>query len=449
VFFKQQDKERAMANKNICIIIALLFTLFLATGCSTSIGIAVQRLPTLNTAGIKRIAIMPFEANSNSYREMAQYATSVAMDKIKAMNYFTLVASSEIERLQRTNQSLENYIDAQFVGRITRISIENETQKGSYKTKDGEIVNYTDYLTNVEIEFNYSLILARDGRLIGPVSKRKSLNSSSRESYPPSAPLLRSAIDDQLRLVGRDIAPYTVYESRVFASDKSKDKVLKQEMKDALALVKAGNYRTAFDAYLGIYEKYKSAAAAENVSILYESFGEVQTAADFMQRVYSETGNPRARDVLVRLNRIIQDRATIASEYGDNRNQTERISALASEEVRSVLPRNARVWIYNNTANNSLAVSVVDNLTSDFIRRGIGVVDRQNTRLVEAEQKYNMSGYVSDNDFLSIGNAVGANTIVIIGINGTGAARRLQVRVLDIEKNIPIMQSDASDKWQI
>jgi hypothetical protein len=436
-----------MANKSICIII-LLF-LILSTGCSTSIGIAVQRLPTLNTAGIKRIAIMPFEVNSGSYREMAQYATSAATEKIRALNYFTLVASSEIERLQRNNQSVENYIDAQFIGRITRINIENETISGSYKTKNGDTVYYTDYLTNVEIEFNYSLVLARDGRLIGPVSKKKSSNSVSRDAYPPSAPLLRSAIDDQLRFLGRDIAPYTVNESRVFATDNSKDKVLKQEMKDALALVKAGNYKAALESYLGIYEQYKSVAAAENVSILHESFGEVQTAADFMQRVYNDTGSPRSRDVIVRLNRIIQDRATIASEYGDNRNQTEKISAMASEEIRSVLPRNARVWIYNNTVTNSLSVSVVDNLTSDFIRREIRIVDRQNARLIEAEQKYNTSGYVSDNDFLSIGNAVGANTIVIIGINGTGAARRLQIRVLDIEKNIPIMQSDASDKWQI
>jgi hypothetical protein len=392
---------------------------------------------------------MPFEANSNSYREMAQYATSAAIDKIRALNYFTLVASSEIERLQKANQSVENYIDAQFVGRVTRVNIENQTQSGSYKTKNGDTVYYTDYYTNVDIEFNYSLILARDGRLIGPVSKKKSMSNSSRDSYPPSAPLLRSAIDDQLRYLGRDIAPYTIFENRVFASDNSKDKALKLEMKDALALVKEGNYKPALEAYLGIYERYKSAAAAENASILYESLGEAQRAADFMQQVFNDTGNPKARDVLVRLNRILQDRATLASEYGDNRNQTEKISALTSEEVRKILPKNARVWIYNNSINNSLSVSVVDNLTSDFIRRGISVVDRQNAKLVEAEQKYNTSGYVSDNDFLSIGNSVGANTIVIIGINGTGAVRRLQVRVLDIEKNIPIMQSDTSEKWQI
>jgi hypothetical protein len=93
--------------------------------------------------------------------------------------------------------------------------------------------------------------------------------------------------------------------------------------------------------------------------------------------------------------------------------------------------------------------AVVDNLTSGFIQKGIGIVDRQNTVLVEAEQKRQMSGAVSDAEILRIGNAAGAKMIVIIGITGSGAMRRLQVRVLDIERGIPIMQSDTNDKWQL
>jgi len=442
-----------MLQKNIWKTAALLTALVLifAAGCTTSIQLAVQRPPNLNTAGIKRIAIMPFEAGFGSYREMAQYAGSVATKRIQELNYFTLVDPSEIERLKRNNQNIENYIDAQFVGRITRINIDNEAQRGSYKNKDGDTIYYTDYITKVEIELNYSLVLARDSRIIGPVSKKRSISSSSRESYPSSSALLRNAIDDQLRYLGRDIAPYTAIETRTFAEEKSKDKVLKAEMKNALTQVKAGNYKSALVAYLEIYEQYKNIAAAENASILYESFGEVQTAANFMQQAYNDTGNPRAKNVLDRLNKILQDQAILASEYGDTRDQTKKIADFASEEIQKVLPRNAKVWIYNNAAKNTLAVEVVDNITSNFINKKIIVVDRdrQNAKLIEAEKKFNISGYVSDDDFLSIGNAVGANTIVIIDITGSGSMRRLQVRVLDIEKSVPIMQSDTSEKWKI
>jgi len=468
-----------MAHKSILKTMTPLIavSIFLITTCATSIKLSVERPPNLNTAGIKRIAVMPFEANAGVSREMAQYATGVATKKIQEINYFTLVDPSEIERFKKNNQNLENYIDAQFVGRITRININNETSNGSYKNKNGDVTYYTDYITKVEIEFNYSLVLARDSRIIGPVYKKNSRTSSNRETspssqellqaaideklnknsrsslskenYPSSSDLLRAAIDEQLMYLGHDIAPYTVIETRTFAEEKTKDKVLKEEMKNALAQVKAGSYKLALSAYLDIYDRYKSVAAAENASILYESFGEVQIAADFMQKVFDETGNPAAKIALARFNKILQDRAILASDYGDTRDQTKKAADLASDEIQKVLPKNARVWIYNDSTNNSMATAVVDNLTSEFIRKGIKIVDRQNAALIEAEHKFNMSGYVSDNDFISISNAVGANTIVVIGISGAGSNRRLQVRVLDIEKRVPLMQSDTSEKWKI
>jgi len=440
-----------MLRKNILKTVTLFMApvLILIAGCATSIELSVQKPPSLNTAGIKRIAVMPFEVNSSAYREIAQYATSVAINRIQELNYFTLINSSDIERLKRNNQNIESYIDAQFIGQITRINVDNEANDGSYKNIAGEIINYTDYITNVEIEFNCYLVMARDSRIIGPIYKKGSRNETSKEGYPSSLPLLKSIINEQLRYLGRYIAPYKVIETRTFVTENSKNKFLKAEMKDALSMVKSGNYRLALEAYIGIYERYKNIAAAENVSILYESLGEVQTAANFMQRVYNDTGNPRAMAVLDRLNKILRDQEMIASDYGDTRDQTRKIADFASGEIQKVLSKNAKVWIYNDSANNSLAVAVVDNITSDFISKKINVVDRQNSKLIEAEQRFNISGYVSDKDFISIGNAVGANTIVIIGITGTGTLRRLQVRVLDIEKSVPIMQSDTSEKWKI
>jgi len=440
-----------MLHRNILKTVTLFMAMvwILITSCATSIQLVVQKPPNLNTSGIRRIAIMPFEANSNSYREMAQYATTVATNRIQELNYFTLVNPSDIERLKKNNQSVESYIDAQFMGQITRINITNETNNGSYKNKEGDIIYYVDYITNVEMEFNYYLVLARDSRIIGPIYKKRSRSDTNRESFPPSTPLLRSIIDEQLRYIARDLAPYKVIESRTFVTESSKDKVLKAEMKDALSQVKSGDYKLALESYLSIYERYKNIAAAENVSILYELSGEVQTAANFMQQAYNDTGNPRAMSVLNRLNKILRDQATIANDYGDMRDQTKKIADFASGEIQKALPKNARVWIYNDSAKDSLAVAIVDNITSDFISKKISVVDRQNAKLIETEQKFNISGYVSDNDFLSIGNAVGANTIVVIGITGTGSLRRLQVRVLDIEKSVPIMQSDTSEKWKI
>jgi tetratricopeptide (TPR) repeat protein len=429
---------------------ALAVSILALAGCSTSIQLAVKRPPTLNTAGINRIAIMPFEAQDAS-NEMARYAYAVSLSNIQAMNHFTLVDYTEIERLRRGNQSIESVADATFVGRMTRTASGSEEKPYEWKDKEGNIHSGITYTTSVEVDFNYSLIRARDGSLIGPVSKRGRQSASSNEDYPSASDLMRKTIDSQLRSVGRDLAPYTSIESRTFVVDKTPNNELKAEMKSALALVKAGNYKQALDAYLRIYEQYKSVAAAENASILHESFGDVLAAANLMKQAYNETGNPKAMVVLDRLNHIIKDQETLATEYSDKKSQAERTSASASEEIRRFLPQGAKVLIYNTTPENEKAIVVLDNIIADFINAGISVVDRDqlSAALIQEEHLTQMSGAVSDDDIVRIGNATGANTIVMLGVEGSGALRRLRVKVLDVEKRVPIMQSDASGKWQL
>jgi len=426
---------------------ALIFAL---TGCSTSIQLAVKRPPALNTSGINRIAVMPFETDGGSV-EMARYATTVAVGNIQATNHFTLVDHSEIERLRRGNQSIESVVDATFVGRMTRTASDNEAKQYEWKDKEGNIHHGITYTTFVEVDFNYSLIRARDGSLIGPVSKRGRNRASSNENYPSVPDLMRKTIDGELRFVGRDLAPYTSYERRVFAEERIPDKALKAEMKSALALVKTGSYKLALEAYLRIYEQYKSVAAAENASILHESFGDVQVAANLMKEAYDVTGNPKAKAALDRLNTILKDQETLVTEYGDKKSLAERTSVSASEEIRSFLPQGAKVLIYNATPDNEKATVVLDNITSDFIKAGISVVDRDqlSAALIQEEQLTQMSGAVSDDDIVRIGNATGANTILILGVEGSGATRRLRVKVLDVEKRAAIMQSDSGEKWQL
>jgi len=444
-----------MVYKDIWKLLALpVLLVSILTGCATTVELKVQRPPTLNTSGIKRIAIMPFEyaSSGSAYSELAQYATSVSINKIRELNYFTLVDSSEIERLRRNNQSIENYVDALLTGRIIRVGVQDGT--GQYETTDRQtgLTTTTVYYTReAEVEFSYSLVRARDGSIIGPVSRKgnRSQQSYDINSLTSATVLLRPVIDAQLSLINRDLVPYTVTENRTLVEDNSKNKVLKAEMKNASAQVKEGNYKAALESYLGIYQRYNSYAAAENASILYEVLGNTQMAASLMQKAFNETSNPRAQDVLARLNKTLQDQAVIAGNYGDSRGQIERVAAFAIDEIHKVLPKNARVWIYNNSKNVSMAEAVVDNITADFIQKGIGLVDRQNSALIEAEQRFQMSGFVSDRDFVSIGNIAGADTIVTIGITGTGAMRRLQVQVLDIESGVPLMQSDTSEKWEL
>ena len=440
-----------------------LFLFFLLSGCATSISLQVEHPPNLNTAGIKRIAVMPFEAASGAYREMAQYATTAATSKISELNYFTLVAPAEIERLKSSNQSIENSVDALFSGKITRIGAANKAQEGSYKNKDGETIQYIDYSTNVEIEFTYSLVRSRDGNLVGPVSKRGTKSATSRDNYPSTTPLLMSAVDEQLRFLGRDIAPYSTTETRVLLREKTKDKALKAEMKDINAMVAARNYRAALEAYLGVYEQNQNYAAAENAAILYEALGDSGVALNFMQNVYSDTGNPKARQIISRLNRSIQDQAILASDYRANSSgrtelaasviqraespdRLDKVASFAAGEIEKALSAGTVVWIYNKSSLKT-AADITDAVTSGFIVRGIHVVDWRNAMLVNADYTAQVRGFLNDNDIINIANAAGADAVVMMNIAGTGAAQYLQVQVIDITRRIPIMQSDTGDNW--
>jgi len=134
--------------------------------------------------------------------------------------------------------------------------------------------------------------------------------------------------------------------------------------------------------------------------------------------------------------------------------QTARARAEATEhagrEIRKVLPAGARVWIHNNaTADRGLAGDAVDDMTAAFIRDNITVVERGLIDLIALEQGIHLDGTVVDSDFISIGNAAGANTIVVVDIARAGILRRLNVRVLDIAAGTVRMQSDTGEAWRL
>jgi len=313
-----------MIKQFLKILILPFIILSILSACATKIKLEVEKLPDLNTSGIRRIAIMPFETASNNvdYRRMAQYATGVVNKKILETDYFTLVDPSIIQNLKNNNQSIENYADAVFYGRITSLNTISRSNTHRYRDREGKLKKYTTYYREADIEFNYYLVRAIDGSKIGPVyfKGRKTSSGDSWYSIKNLNELLRSVIDDQLRNLLQNLAPYKITENRRLAKEKSKEKVLLNEMKEALAFVKTGNNRTALNAYLDIYSRNKNMAAAENASILYEALGDAPLAAEFLQRVYEETGNPKAEELLARLEKILSDKATLISDYYDGSN---------------------------------------------------------------------------------------------------------------------------------
>jgi TolB-like protein len=433
-------------------VFCLLSALILA-GCGTSITIQVQKTPVMNTGGIKRIAIKPFEANNNAAlnKEMAQYITATVTTNLRNGNYFTLIDFSEVDRLEKSGETVADHIDAIFTGQITNMTTKDSTyleERTDPKTEEKYKVNV--YLREVELNFTYRFIRTRDGGITNILTKqgKNSDTKEARQDLVSVTQLLQSIVFKELSQLAKETAPYTANETRSLASEDSKDKELKAQMKAVESDVKKGNYKTALERYLFIYSAYNNYAAAYNAAIMHEAMKDLPSAIALMQSVYAKTGTPKANAALTRLNKALQEQQSLITEYAGS--QRDKVTNYAIEEIYKVLPNNAKIWIFNNAKEEkTLSSSMVDGITAGLIKKGVTVVDRENSTLVEAEQKFQASGNVSDKDFVSLGKAAGANTLVTIAVTGTSSNRRLQVRVLDIEKSTNRYQSDTSDFWKL
>jgi len=422
-------------------------------GCSTTIAFRVQRPPTLNTLGIQRLAVMPFTTTDNSplQRQAAAWLTNESLARIQATNHFTLINASEVERVRRTRGNIEDLADALFGGQVVSTSVRNSSHPGSYKDKEGNIITYTIYEREVQLAFNYNLTRTRDGSMIGPVNKTvKTYDSNeNRMGLRTAESMVQALIQQNMAGLSRDVAPYMVTENRSLMKETSKDKIIKQRAKEADALVKAGSYKSAQNAFFEIYQDTGSFAAGYNAALLIEVQGDREGAVAFLQRVYDDTGNPKANSEIARLRRAMAD-AGLLEAYRENQTQRDKVIALMVETLPSRMPRDPRIALINNSQNErDLADAIINGITDGFVSRNITVVDRNNQALVEMERNYQYSGNVSDEEMVSLGHEAGVNAFVLVAVTGSGGSRRLSVRMLDVERNTILYQSPQTDEMNL
>jgi hypothetical protein len=428
--------------------LALLFA-----GCTTTVSFQVQRPPTLNTLGIQRLAVMPFSTADNSplQRQAAAWLTNESLSRIQGTNHFTLVNAAEIQRVRRNGGNIEVLADALFSGQVISASVHNSSREGSYKDKEGNTITYTIYEREVQLSYNYSLTRTRDGSMIGPVNKtlRTSDSRENRADLRTAEAMVQVLIQQSIAGLARDVAPYMATEYRTLMKETSKDKAVKQRAKDANALVKARSYKSAQNAFLEIYQDTGSFAAAYNVALLIEVQGNREESAAFLQMVYNDTGNPTALAEIARLQRAMAE-AGLLEAYKENKTQRDKVIALMVETLPSVMPRDPRIALINNSRNEKELVEVIINgIIDGFVSKKIIVVDRKNRTLVEMEKNYQYSGNVSDEEMVSLGHEAGINAFVLVAVTGSGGSRRLSVRMLDVERNTILYQSPQTDEMNL
>ena len=436
----------------------VLLCVFGFFSCATTIPVKVARPPAMNTSGINRIGIIPFGysygiRDSRLAERVADELTRVLSEKLSQTGRFTVVTDAELGRLERQRETLADHIDAIFTGTVNNITSHEDRSVSTYEDRDGNIRERITYSRTVTVDFTYQLLNARDRSIIGQVTKGSGtglFSNNSLTDYDSDRDRLASPYDlavriiqSQLRNFNRDVVPYTATENRTLADQTTRDKTVKNQMKDALALVKSGSYRPALTRYQAIYGASGEFAAGYNAAIMAEVLGDMNNAIALMSGLYYDTGNPKARTELERMRSTLSDAMIVEERYSDNDGHVATVIRQIASEFTTRVPGGAVLSILNTSSSEKqLTDFVVDGLTSNLVNNSrFAIIDRQNSRLIDAEKQFQMSGSVSDESAVSIGHELGVNTMALCSIAGRSSLRRLTVRVIDVETARIVFQS--------
>ena len=98
------------------------------------------------------------------------------------------------------------------------------------------------------------------------------------------------------------------------------------------------------------------------------------------------------------------------------------------------IPQRSRLAVVGITsADPNEGNFYLNELTLQFVNaRRFTVVDRNDIDKVLNEQNFQMSGYVDDDAFVSIGKFIGANVVITGSISGTGSQKRMVIKAIDM-----------------
>jgi hypothetical protein len=219
-----------------------------------------------------------------------------------------------------------------------------------------------------------------------------------------------------------------------------KDKTILNQLKDADAQTKNGDYRGALAVYNRIYASTSSFAAGYNAAIVTELLGDLPGAITLMRRLAAETGNPRASSEAARLQQYLAERTELEENYTGG-NLVDRVIRQVSDSLLSQLS-GKRVSLLNiaSGASRQFTEQVVDGISIRFMGT-MTLVDRQNSAILRAEQLFQASGRVDDASAVSLGHELGVEVIILCSVSGTGSSRRLAVRAVSVETSEIVYQT--------
>jgi PBP1b-binding outer membrane lipoprotein LpoB len=116
----------------------------------------------------------------------------------------------------------------------------------------------------------------------------------------------------------------------------------------------------------------------------------------------------------------------------------------ASESIIAKLPQNSTVALFNNSVDETdLTNHVIEEISSYLTdKSSLIVIERERFETIEKEQNWQMdTGYVSDEEQVSIAHRLGAQYVVSSYISGTGSLQRLRITTWNVASGQIIVTS--------
>ena len=106
----------------------------------------------------------------------------------------------------------------------------------------------------------------------------------------------------------------------------------------------------------------------------------------------------------------------------------------ASAEIAERIPQSSTLAVLNIFSSElSTSEYIIGELEFNLVNTGkFRIVDRRRLDQIRTEQSFQMSGDVSDDSAISIGNMLGANIVITGEISGVGSNQRLIIKALDV-----------------
>jgi len=105
-----------------------------------------------------------------------------------------------------------------------------------------------------------------------------------------------------------------------------------------------------------------------------------------------------------------------------------------SNSLAGKMPRGTTIAVLSISADKSISEYVIGELEFNLVNTGrFKIVDRRGLEQIRTEQNFQISGDVSDDSAVSIGNMLGANIVLTGEITTAGSNHRLLVKALDVQ----------------